>query len=108
MSHVKIAVTVPLKNADDIRQVLGEAGAGVQGEYSYCSFSVNGYGRFLPSQNANPHIGKPGKSKTVLEERIEVICDRTSAKNVVRKLREAHPYEEPAIDVYPLIDEEEL
>jgi hypothetical protein len=108
MSLVKIVVTVPPQNADEIRRVLGEAGAGVQGEYSFGSFSVRGQGWFLPSANARPHIGQPEKLETVEEERLEVICDRGIAREVVAKLRAAHPYEEPAIDIYPLISEEEL
>jgi hypothetical protein len=108
VSQVKIAVTAPLENADEIRRVLGEAGAGVQGEYSFASFSTRGQGRFLPSGNAKPHIGQSGKLETVEEERIEVICDRAIARSVIAELRAAHPYEEPAIDIYPLIDEEEL
>jgi hypothetical protein len=108
MSRVKIVVTTPPKNADEIRQVLGEVGAGQTGEYSFCSFSVRGQGRFLPSENAKPHIGRPGKPEIVYEERIEVDCDRAIACEVAKKLRIAHPYEEPAIDIYPLIDEEEL
>ncbi|GHU09316.1 hypothetical protein FACS189431_7160 [Alphaproteobacteria bacterium] len=108
MSRVKIFVTVPLEDADRIRQVLGEAGAGVQGEYSHCSFSTRGQGRFLPSVGAKPHIGEPNKPEIVNEERIEVVCDRKIAMAVIAKLRKAHPYEEPAIDVYELLNEEEL
>lgn len=108
MSRVKIAVTVPLENADEIRQILSEAGAGVQGEYSHCSFSAHGQGRFLPSVKAHPNIGESGKPETVAEERIEVTCDRAIAKTVVQKLRATHPYEEPAIDIFPLIEEDEL
>jgi hypothetical protein len=108
MTRLKIVVTTPIQDADKIRQVLGRAGAGVQGEYSYCSFSVIGKGRFLPSENARPHIGKPNQPEIVDEERIEVICDRQDAKQIIQKLRAAHPYEEPAIDIYQLIDEDEL
>ncbi|MDR0591385.1 MAG: hypothetical protein LBG75_02430 [Candidatus Nomurabacteria bacterium] len=108
MSRVEIVVTAPLENADAIRQVLGEAYAGVQGEYGFCSFSVVGKGRFLPGDKANPHIGKPNKPEVVEEERIEVVCDREIARPVIAKLRAAHPYEEPAIDVYELLNEEGL
>jgi hypothetical protein len=108
MSQIKIVVTVPLKDADMIRQVLGEAGAGQQGEYSRCSFSGVGQGRFLPSSEAKPHIGEPGRPEIVDEERIEVVCDRVIAREVIAKLRAAHPYEEPAIDIYELLDEEAL
>ena len=108
MSRVKVTVTVPVKDADKVRKVLGEVGAGVQGEYSYCSFSVTGKGRFLPSKEANPHVGKSGELESVEEERIEVGCGFEAAKPVVAKIREVHPYEEPVIDIYPLIDEGDL
>ena len=108
MSHLKIVVTAPLNYADKIRQALGEAGAGHQGEYSLCSFSVRGQGRFLPSNQARPHIGQASKLETVDEERIEVVCDRAIARLVVAKLRAAHSYDEPVIDIYQLVEEDEL
>jgi len=107
-TQVKIVVTVPPENADVIREALGKAGAGSLGNYSYCSFSATGTGRFVPNKNAHPHIGTPNKPETVTEERIEVICGRIHAKKVIAALRAVHPYEEPAIDVYPLLDEASL
>lgn len=106
--RVRITTTVPFENADDLREALGKAGAGAVGEYSFCSFSIRGKGRFKPSVNANPHIGKPNKLETVEEEQIEVICDRTNAKQVIEALRKAHPYEEPVVDIVPLLSEDEL
>ena len=108
MSLVKIVTFVPPANADDVRRALGEAGAGKIGNYSFCSYSVLGKGRFTPSVDAHPHIGMPGSAETVEEERIEVVCDRAHAKAVVDMVRAAHPYEEVAIDIYPLLDESEL
>jgi hypothetical protein len=107
-SKVKIVTFVPPENADAVRDALGKAGAGQIGEYSFCSYTVNGVGRFLPSENANPHIGQSGKLETVEEERVEVVCDRAKAKQVIAAMRLAHPYEEVAFDIYPLINEEEL
>lgn len=106
--RVKISTTVPVENADQLRQALGEVGAGKIGEYSFCSFSVTGKGRFMPSENANPHIGEANKLEVVEEEQIEVVCDRTLAKQVISALKSAHPYEEVIIDITPLIDEETL
>ncbi len=106
--RVKIVVFSPPENADDIRRVLGAAGAGRIGKYSYCSFTMTGIGRFTPSESANPHIGKPGKPEQVKEERIEVVCDRDKAKEAIRLMKQAHPYEEPAFDIAPLITESEL
>lgn len=102
--QVKISTTVPIENADELRKALGDAGAGIFGDYKYCSFSVTGKGRFLPLDGANPHIGQVGKLETVEEEQIEVICDRAVAKQVVAAMKKAHPYEE----VIPLIDENDL
>lgn len=106
--QVKISTTVPLENADQLRDALGKAGAGKVGEYSYCSFSVTGKGRFKPSEDANPHIGEANKLEEVEEEQIEVVCDRTIAKQVIDALKTAHPYEEVIVEVTPLIDESML
>lgn len=107
-TKVKIVTFVPLASADAIRQVLGEAGAGTIGEYTFCSYSTVGKGRFTPTSQANPYIGQPNKPEVVDEGRIEVVCDRSSAKLVIAAVKKAHPYEEVALDVYPLIDEEWL
>lgn len=107
-SKVKIVTFVPSENADAVRDAIGKAGAGQIGEYSFCSYTVSGVGRFLPSKNANPHIGQSGKLETVEEERVEVVCDRSKAKEVIEAMKSAHPYEEVAFDIYPLMNEEEL
>lgn len=106
--RVKIITTAPIKYADKIRKALGEAGAGKIGDYSFCSFSIIGTGRFKPSANANPHIGEVNKLEAVEEEQVEVICDRANAKQIIIALRKVHPYEEPVVDVVPLLSEEEL
>jgi hypothetical protein len=106
--RVKITVHVPPENADEIRNVLGRAGAGQIGEYSYCSFTTFGIGRSTPSESAKPYIGESGKLEQIEEEKIEVVCDRDKAKEVIRLMKQAHPYEEPAFDITPLIDESEL
>jgi len=106
--RVKISTTVPLDYADKVRDALGEAGAGQIGDYSFCSFSSIGQGRFQPNDQANPHIGEAGVLEVVEEEHVEVVCDRTVAKQVVQALKDAHPYEEVIVDIVPLIDENQL
>lgn len=106
--RVKIVTFVPKDNADAMRRAMGAAGAGIIGEYSFCSFSVMGTGRFMPSTQAKPHIGQAHQLEAVTEERIEVTCERSDAKQVIAAIRAAHPYEEVALDIYPLLDEDEL
>lgn len=102
MSDYKVVVTVPENEADKLREAIGNAGGGKVGNYIHCSFSVKGIGRFKPVGGANPAIGQVGKLEEVAEERIEITCDSESVKAVVAAIREAHSYEEPAIDVYKL------
>ena len=105
IKRVKIFVTVPLENVEEVRNAVCEAGAGIIGEYSYCSTSTKSVGTFIPNENANPHIGERNKLEFVEEEKLEVVCDVNLVKDVISKLREVHPYEEPAIDIIPLIEE---
>ncbi len=106
--RVKISVHVPLENADEIRKVIGNTGAGVVGEYSFCSFTTTGVGRSKPSNTANPYIGTAGHIEEIQEENIEVICDRSIAKLVIENIKKAHPYEEPAIEIVQIVEESEL
>lgn len=98
----KLVIYAPLSHADAIRTALGDAGGGRIGNYSHCTFSVRGVGRFKPEEGANPHIGEVGKLEAVEEERIETVCEGVVLKDVLDAVRKAHPYEEPAIDVYPI------
>ena len=108
VKKVKICVTVPMKNVQEVRNAICEEGAGIIGEYNYCSMSTKCIGTFKASDKANPYIGERNKLEFVEEEKLEVICNIDIAKKVIIKLREVHPYEEPAIDIIPLINEEAL
>lgn len=100
--NVKIVVFVPETHTDMVREAMGKAGAGIIGNYSSCTFSSKGIGRFKPEQGANPHIGKIGKPEEVIEERIETVCPREKLEAVIKVIKEVHPYDEVALDVYPL------
>lgn len=100
---VKLVVFVPEENADEVRDALGKAGAGKIGEYSYCSYSIKGVGRFKPSDAANPHIGSAGKLEKVNEERIEVACEKDQAADIIKVIKDVHPYEEVVMDIYPML-----
>jgi hypothetical protein len=102
--NIKIVVFVPEAHADVVRKAMGDAGAGKIGNYSYCSFSSKGQGRFLPLKGANPSIGKIGTPEIVNEERIEFVCEKKNLKKVIFAMKKSHPYEEVAFDVYVLLD----
>lgn len=108
INNVKIIVTIPCENTEQVRNTVCKSGAGIIGEYKYCTTTVKSIGTFIPSEKANPYIGENGKLEIVEEDRLEVICDIKKAKYVIAELRKAHPYEEPAIDIVPLIDENSL
>lgn len=105
VNRVKIIVTIPIENVEEVRNAICEAGAGIIGNYTHCSMSTKCIGTFKPNDNANPYIGKNNKLEFVEEEKLEVVCDVNNVKNIISKLREVHPYEEPAIDIIPLLDE---
>lgn len=100
--NVKIVVFVPESHADVVREAIGRTGAGKIGNYTHCSFSSKGIGQFKPEEGAHPHIGEVGKFESVTEERIEVVCERDKLADVVKAIKEVHPYEEVALDIYPL------
>ncbi len=104
----KIITFVPVKDVGKVRVAMGDAGAGVLGNYTHASFSTKGVGRFMPTAGARPAIGEVGKLEEVEEERIEMICQKEKLKAVVAAIRKAHPYEEIPLEIYELIDEEEL
>ena len=107
MKLVKMVVFVPKSHADKVRKAIGDAGAGKIGNYSHCSFSSTGIGRFKPLTGAKPAIGKVGELEEVEEERIEFVCKKSLAKKVISAIKEVHPYEEVSFDIYSLISEEE-
>lgn len=106
IKKVKIIVTIPVENVEEVRDAICKEGAGVIGNYTHCSMSTKCIGTFKPNEEANPFIGEKNKLEFVNEEKLEVVCDVDKVKRVIKKLREVHPYEEPEIDIIPLIDEE--
>ena len=82
--------------------VASQAGAGVMGKYSHCAFITKGVGTWKSEKGAHPFIGKVGETSTETEVKIEMICFTDSITDVVRAIREVHPYEEPAIDFWKL------
>jgi dinuclear metal center YbgI/SA1388 family protein len=93
---MQLVFFVPVDNTEEVLSALHKAGAGQIGAYSDCSFQVKGTGRFLPSENADPTIGKPGKPEQVEENRVEVLFPAFKQQQIMQALLQAHPYEEVA------------
>ncbi|MET3850377.1 MULTISPECIES: Nif3-like dinuclear metal center hexameric protein [unclassified Paenibacillus] len=98
----KLVVFVPAAHAEKVRAAMLDAGAGAIGNYSHCSFNVQGTGTFLPQEGTEPYIGKPGKLEQVEEVRIETIVPQGIRNKIVQAMIKAHPYEEVAYDLYPV------
>ncbi|MBR2997248.1 NGG1p interacting factor NIF3 [Candidatus Saccharibacteria bacterium] len=105
IEKVKISVAAPSENIAEIRNAMCEAGAGIIGDYDCCSNSYKVAGTFRPNEKANPYVGDKNQLNFVDEEKLEVVCDINKAKSVISALRKAHPYEEPATEITPLLDE---
>ena len=100
---VKFVVFVPVTHSQTVRDAMAAAGAGNIGNYSDVSFSAEGTGRFRPCDGANPFIGRLGEMEEVHEHRIESIIEKSKVNNLIKEVIKAHPYEEVAYDVYPVI-----
>ena len=98
----KLVTFAPQPNADEIRNALFKAGAGAIGNYSECSYSIEGMGTFKAGKGAEPYLGKIGERHLENETRVEVIFPSYMQKIIVESLIKIHPYEVVAYDVYPL------
>jgi hypothetical protein len=99
----KLVVFVPPDALDAVRDAVFAAGAGRIGEYERCSWYAAGTGTFLPLAGADPTVGHVGEEERVDELRLETVFPAERHDEIVAALRHAHPYEEPAFDVYPLL-----
>ena len=98
----KLVVFVPETHAEQVTQAVTDAGAGRLGCYRDCTFRASGTGTFRPLEGSNPYIGATGELSRVAEVRIETIMPAAAADQVIAAMIAAHPYEEPAYDVYDL------
>lgn len=91
---------VPPDALDRVRDALFAAGAGRIGAYERCSWYANGTGTFVAGEGADPAVGERGVEERVSESRLETVFPAERHREVVNALRAAHPYEEPAYDIY--------
>jgi len=102
MGTVKLVWFVPREALDATRAAVFAAGAGRIGNYERCSWYVAGTGTFLAGEGSDPAVGEPGREQRVAELRVETVVPEDRLERVLAALRDAHPYEEVAFDVYPL------
>jgi hypothetical protein len=102
--RVKLVWFVPEDALDVTREAVFEAGAGRIGEYERCSWYASGTGTFLGGEETSPALGERGREERVPELRVETVVRSDRLGDVIAALRRTHPYEEPAYDVYPLVD----
>ena len=99
----KLVVFVPAESLDAVRDAVFAAGAGRIGDYERCSWYTEGTGTFHGGKQTDPAIGEPGREERVPELRLETVYPADREDEVVQALRDAHPYEEPAFDLYELL-----
>lgn len=101
-TQYKLVTFVPEQYVSNLINKLSEAGAGVIGNYTHCSYQLKGKGTFFGLENTNPAIGEKGRLEEVEEIRLEMIFEKWNLNKVLKALLTNHPYEEPAYDIYPL------
>lgn len=104
----KIVVYVPSDSADVVRDTMTKEGAGYIGEYSHCTFNLEGIGTFKPLEGTNPYIGSVNELVSASEIRIETAARKDCLNKIVTGMLKVHPYEEPAYDVYKLHNQGKL
>ncbi len=100
--NLKLVTFVPPADLDRVSAALFQAGAGIIGNYDHCSYVLEGKGTFRPLERAQPALGRVGRDEKATEQRLEMVFPAGKAADIVPALKAAHPYEEPAYDIYPL------
>ena len=98
----KLCFFVPLSHAEEAKKAVFEAGGGRIGDYDCCAWQTLGQGQFRPLEGSNPHLGEHGRLERVDELKVELVCEDGLIRDVVEAMKQAHPYEEPAYEVYRL------
>ena len=98
----KLCFYVPIEHSDVVKKAVFEAGAGRLGNYEHCAWETTGNGQFKPCSGSTPFIGNEGEVEVVPEMKVEMLCSEEFIEAAVNRLKQAHPYEEPAYDVVKL------
>ena len=101
---LKLCFYVPESHLEAVKQAVFAAGAGKIGNYDSCCWQSLGLGQFRPLQGSAPFLGQQGEVEVVAEYKVELVCENALIKPVLRAMKQAHPYEEPAYQVLALQD----
>lgn len=104
MAMYKLCFFVPEEHADTVKPAVFAAGGGHIGDYDSCAWQTSGQGQFRAMDGADPYLGKVGEVETVQELKVELVCDEANIRDAIAAMKRAHPYEEPAYDVFRLED----
>lgn len=104
MKRYKFIFTVPIEQAQRVKEAIFAAGAGRIGHYERCCFEQVGWGYFRPMEGADPFIGAVNVDQKVQELRVEVLCEGQFMGAILSAFRQAHPYEVPAFDIFECVD----
>lgn len=100
----KLAFFVPESHLESVKSAVFATGAGKIGDYDHCCWQIKGQGQFRALEGSNPFIGQQGQVETVEEYRVELVCSDELIRDAVTAMKQAHPYEEPAYDVFMLAE----
>ena len=101
----KLCFYVPKSHLEAVKHAVFEAGAGRIGDYDQCCWQTLGQGQFRPLEGSQPYLGSQNQLETVEEFKVEMVVDDSLCQAVIHALKAAHPYEEPAYDLWQLADE---
>lgn len=105
---VKLCFYVPESHLESVKMALFAKGAGHYKAYDQCCWQVRGEGQFRPLQHSQPFLGLVNQLEKVLEYKVEMLCTDDVIKDVLSALIKAHPYEEPAYEIYRILTAEDL
>lgn len=100
----KVFTFAPKDSTSKIIEAMSSAGAGIIGNYTHCTFITSGMGNWKSEEGAHPTIGEIGQMTQAPEDKVEILCPDEKLEAVIVALRNAHPYEEPEIDIVKLFE----
>lgn len=98
----KLVFYVPVEHCETVKEAVFAAGAGKIGDYDHCCWQTEGVGQFRGLAGSDPFVGERGEVHRELEMKVEMVCGEEVADAVVAALRESHPYEEPAFQIWTI------